>query len=433
MGPASLQDSDGDGLPDLAEDIVGTRANARDSNGDGIDDLTSLGLGINPTGDSIFPSGVLGATTLRGNADSVAVAPAAANPAGLTAYVATGNYGLAVVDVSRFNTPTVRAELDLPGDNTDVAIDSARSLALVAAGSAGLHIVDVSQASAPVLRQTVVFPQAVNAVAARDGLAYVADGSSLAIVSVSTGEVLQTLDLGNTGGTTIQSLAIEGNTLYSVDSSHLLRSFHIDGSLLTARGTLTLPSSGRLFVGGGVAYIGASGAIGGFITADVRDPAAMSLLSGVDNTSVGGTAVVANGSGLAITVGSVPGPQGQAQYMVDVLNVADPSNTGKFITRYSLPQVPADLALAMAWPSLPTAAAAYRSSITPVSIPRAWHLRSASAWTPAMRTATRPACNCWKAIPSASRPRSAMMYRYATSSCWSTARWSATMRLSRST
>lgn len=61
----------------------------------------------------------------------------AANPTRLTASVATGSQGLALVDVSKFTQSTVPAELDSAGENTRVAVDQPRATALVAGGSAG--------------------------------------------------------------------------------------------------------------------------------------------------------------------------------------------------------------------------------------------------------------------------------------------------------
>jgi len=92
-----------------------------------------------------------------------------------------------------------------------------------------------------------------------------------------------------------------------------------------------------LIVGNGIAYVAAeAGFTGGFATADVANLESLALLSGVDNISVAGKALAANGSSLAVTVGS-PGNLGNS---VDVLSVADPADTGAFRTRFTLPADP---------------------------------------------------------------------------------------------
>jgi hypothetical protein len=108
---------------------------------------------------------------------------------------------------------------------------------------------------------------------------------------------------------------------------------------------LTLPAGGgKLFVGNGVAYVGVPA--GGFVTANVSNPNSLVLLSGVDAANVEGRAVVPNGSGLGVSVGTVTGPVGQPFHALDVLNVSDPTNTGGFLTRINLPSAPNSVALA---------------------------------------------------------------------------------------
>ena len=344
---STAPDTNGNGLPDDIKFAIGTSPNSQDTNHDGISDFDSIRLGLNPLGNLGAPTGVLSSAALTGSAEAVAVSAAVADPNQLTAYVATGNRGLAVVDVTNFTKPSVLAEISLPGNNVDVAVDAARGVAAVAGGDAGLSLVDISKPTAPVLMQTVAFGVPVGAVQVRDGIAFVATGNDLALVNLLTGDLLQSVNLTTLGGSTVTSLGIDGSNLYSVDASHTLRSFAIDGSQLTVLGSLALPAGGgRLFVGGGVAYIGAgNGALGGFATADVSNPAAMTVLSGVTLNSVGGTSVVPNGSGLAVAVGSSSFAFGGFKSL-DLMNVSDPKNTGTLVTRYNLPAVPRDVVIA---------------------------------------------------------------------------------------
>jgi hypothetical protein len=344
---STTKDSDGDGLPDDIEFAIGTNANSRDTDKDGLDDFTEIKQGLDPLGGLGIPVGVASAAQLQGSAEAVAVAGSIADPSKITAYVATGTYGLAVVDASQITKPNVLAQLDLPGMNTDVAVDAARALVVVAGNDAGLHIVDISTPTAPVLEQTVQFGDAASRVELRDGIAYVAVGDSVITVDINTGEVRQTLDLGNVGGSTLTDLVFDGDTLYTTDSNRNLRSIGLTGETMTLLDTLNLPAgNGRLFVGNGVAYIGAgNGGTGGYLTADVSDPANLALLSNVDNNALAGTAMALNGSGLAVAVGSSSFVFG-AFRALDVLNTSDPTDTSQFVTRINLPEIPKDVALA---------------------------------------------------------------------------------------
>ncbi|CAN7346405.1 Ig-like domain-containing protein [Pseudoduganella sp. LjRoot289] len=341
---STAPDSDGDGLPDDIEFAIGSSLNSKDTNKDGLDDFASIQQGVNPLGNLAVPTGVLAAVNLQGTAEAVAVAGSANDPGQLTAYVATGNQGLAIVDASKFTKPSLLAELDLPGNNTDVAVDAARNLVAVAAGDAGLHLVDVSTPTAPALRQTITFTSPVTHVEVRDGIAYVTAGEAVATVDLNTGEIRATLDLGALGGSTLTDLAFDGNTLYTMDANRILRAITVAGDLLTPRGAITLANGGgKLFVGGGVAYIaGQSGFQQGYSTVNVSNPASLVLLSNPDATNIANAAIVANGSGLAVSVGVLPA----IGNVVHVVDVSDPARTDRFITQYALPAAPRDVALA---------------------------------------------------------------------------------------
>ena len=131
-GTAGLVDTDGDGIVDEAEVIVGTLIDDPDTDGDGILDGAELDQGLNPLDGVGFPTGLIGNTQLKGNAQDVTLSGALDGSGGQTAFVATSDHGLAIIDASQFSNPILQAELDLSGDNTRVAVDAARNLAFVA-------------------------------------------------------------------------------------------------------------------------------------------------------------------------------------------------------------------------------------------------------------------------------------------------------------
>ncbi len=342
IGPLFGVDSDGDGLLNHSEFILGTLPSQSDSDGDGISDFAELQHGLDPLGGRAFPTGVIASLPLPGEAKEVVLEGSILDSQQQTAYLALGSRGLGIVNASQFQRPILLGQIDLPGDATDVAVDSTLRIAAVAANAGGLYLVNVADLMQPALLQTIL--GTVNQVEVANGVAYAAFGASIRAYDLLTGELLETLTLN---GGTITGLSREGSFLYSIDSGLRLRVIDLNGPNMTARGALTMPAGGgKLFIGNGVAYVAAgNGTTGGFATANVSDPDNPTVISGVDAPNIEGDAIAANGSGLAITVGNVRGPQGQALTALDVVSVSDPANTGNFLTRYPLAVQPFSVAI----------------------------------------------------------------------------------------
>jgi hypothetical protein len=339
---STVPDSDFDGLPDDVEHTIGTSIDDTDSDSDGLSDFVEvIQLGLDPLGTRPIAAGVVAAVSLQGEAKEVVVEGSIIGQFAQTAYVATGPFGLAVVDVSEFSRPIVLSQLVLAGDARDIAVDSGLGLAAVAAAGGGLHVVNVTDPTAPRLVRSIA--ATVNQVEVVEGTAYAAVGPELRAYDLLTGDLLQTLI---PGASPLTGLAREGQFLYTMDEGNSLRAFEIsDGGSLVARGALTLPDGGgKLFVGSGIAYaVAANNPQGGFAAADVSDPQSISLLSGSDVIAPDAaprTAIAANGSGLAVLVGAATGPS------LDLLSVVDPADTNQRQTRQPLPVAPSGLALA---------------------------------------------------------------------------------------
>ncbi|MHB8520202.1 MAG: Ig-like domain-containing protein, partial [Limisphaerales bacterium] len=341
---STAPDTDGDGLPDDAEFAIGTSSTKADTDGDGIDDFTAIQQGLDPLGGRSFPTGVIASLALQGEAKAVVVAGSANDAQGQTAFVATGTYGLAIVDVTKFSKPVLSGQIQLSGDSSDVAVDLSRNLAVVA-NSSGLDFVDITDLMNPVLTKTVNLPLGAESVRIFDGVAYATSNTSLVSIDLASGEIIQTLNLG---GQSLTGIAREGSMLYTMDAGKTLRAVDISDFNMAAKGSLLMPDGGgELFVGNGIAYIAAvSNFRGGFATANVSDPNNLTLIAGsqVGQTSVApGTAIVSNGSGLGIVIGS---PSRTNSHVLDLMNVADPTNTTAFLTGFNLPADPAAVTLA---------------------------------------------------------------------------------------
>ena len=228
----------------------------------------------------------------------------------------------------------MRAELDLPGTSSDVAVAQDLGTAVLAAGSGGLHFVDVSDPTNPVLISSAAIEP--TQVKIFDGLAFANDGNSLKAFDVTTGLQAQELLLGPNP---VVGLALDGAMLYVTDSSGTLTVIEIDGGQMVARGSLAVALGGtRPFVGDDVVYLPSGGFDGGYATIDVSDPDAPTLISGPDLTGIANRDVALNGSGLGIFVGSLESglPGGLPGTILDIVDTSDPTDTGAFVGRINL-------------------------------------------------------------------------------------------------
>ncbi|MBD2152111.1 Ig-like domain-containing protein [Pseudanabaena sp. FACHB-1277] len=342
ISASNLADIDSDGIADKAEIIIGTSANNFDTDNDGIGDFTELIQGLDPLDGRFFPTGIISSLPLQGEAKAVVVEGSITNSETQTAYVATGDYGLAVVNASQFNNPIILGQLNLPGDATDVAVDTKLNIAAVATNSGGLQLVDISDPMLPKLIKTV--NTFTNQVEVTGGIAYATFGNALQAIDLLTGDIIQTLQLPQ--AEILTGLAREGTMLYTMDSDKTLQTIDISGITMVSRGSLNLPDgAGKLFVSNGIAYAAAinDNFRGGFATADVSNPDNITLISASDVTSpfvAPGTELVPNGSGIGVLIGS------NGVNVLDLMNISDPTNTNAFLTRIELPVAPQSVALA---------------------------------------------------------------------------------------
>ena len=326
-----LADADGDLLADDAETIVGTDVNLADSDNDGISDFVEIRDGLNPFDGIAVGTGILASLPLSGEAMEIVIEGSSSISEGELAYVATGSFGLAVIDVSNALLPLALAELNLPGTSVDVAVEAALGIAVLAGGAGGLHFVDVSDPSSPTLLSSATIEP--SQVKIFDGLAIANDATGLKSFDLTTGEELQALDLG---GADIIGLAREGAFLYVTDSDGLLTVIEIAGRTLTERGSvLVADGGGRPFVGDGIVYLPSDRPFnGGFATVDVSDPDNPTIISLQDEPGIANGDLALNGSGIGVFVGGGPGIDATN---LDVVDVSDPNDTGAFLTRIPLP------------------------------------------------------------------------------------------------
>ncbi|HMO64633.1 MAG TPA: hypothetical protein PKE47_05315, partial [Verrucomicrobiota bacterium] len=133
-------DSDGDGLPDAAEEVLGSNPENPDTDGDGVSDLAEAIAGTSPVGEDALPLGALAVFPTGGHAWDVMLERD-------RVLVAAGPAGLAVFNVLNGQRPVLigRAETPAPA----LAVAARGDTAAVALGAWGLALVDLG--TAPVL------------------------------------------------------------------------------------------------------------------------------------------------------------------------------------------------------------------------------------------------------------------------------------------
>jgi membrane-associated phospholipid phosphatase len=336
-----LPDIDGEGLVDKAEKIIGTSSDKTDTDNDGINDFAEIQQGLDPLGGQGFPTGIISSLPLLGEAKGVVVEGSTTNSQTQTAYVATGSYGLAVVNASQFNNPTILGQLDLAGDATDVAVDANLKIAAVATNDEGLQLVDISDPMLPTLLRTIKIAAnqagfSVNQVEVADGIAYITAGTSLRAIDLLTGESLQSLTLPGSG--TVRGLAREGTKLYAFssdsDTFSVIDIAQAGAASVIGQLNVSIASSDvGVFAANEVAYLGGSG----LSTIDVSNPANPTLISSADNFFTARN-VTLNGSGLGLV--------SQEGLGVGLYSLSDPQNTNNFITSFDTPGFTYGVALA---------------------------------------------------------------------------------------
>jgi alpha-tubulin suppressor-like RCC1 family protein len=173
---------------------------------------------VTNSGFSGTASGTVRNFTARG-LSSIAIPGYANNVdvAGDFAYVAAGNAGLQVVNVSDPRNPRIVGAADTPGNANDVRIVG--NLAFVADGEAGLRIFDISSPANPVLLGAADTPGVAMDVAVFEGRAYVADGESgLAVINVTDPATPTLVKQVDTAGTArgVDVLQSAGNGLFAI-------------------------------------------------------------------------------------------------------------------------------------------------------------------------------------------------------------------------
>lgn len=321
-------DTDGEGLNDLQEFIVGTFADRADSDGDEVNDAAEIQQGTDPLNGALVQTGVVGTAPMPGTAFDVIATNNIAVVAGRTAGVSIFN-----VDASR--SPTRIGQVDTPGDAYQVS--SFGPYVAVADSSAGLSVIDVSDPPAARILNTVNLNQSILAVTTYGTIAFAGGSNGLiaAVDMVSGTEVSRYQGLSGR----IWSLAIKGDYLYALQTGRL-NVFRIeDGGLEFLRSVTASGSVGagqrplRIAVGSNLLYTTYTSGLNVF---DISTPSNPSLVVRHPTSQQGWKQIALNGNGQALVAVS-RNSTNDGDHHVALYSVGDDGDELVFETEYETP------------------------------------------------------------------------------------------------
>lgn len=271
--PASALDSDADGSPDLAEEIVGTSPILSDTDGDGIPDTTELRNNTNPNDGTPAITGILGTIDTPGTALGI-------HAVGDHAFIADGDAGLTVLRLNGFERPTLATTLPLSQSASRIT----GSGTLLALGlESAVALVDASDPNRPRLLKQHDLGGRITTLELDGTTLFAAANGNLLVLDALTGTVLQRLP---SLGADIQDIRPVAERLFVLTSQELLAFLRVDGTWSPA-GRVTFTSSPnpaelgrRLQIDNQVARIGVHrGPATGLYTYDISTLTAMQRLS----------------------------------------------------------------------------------------------------------------------------------------------------------
>lgn len=328
---ARFPDTDGDGLTDQAEAIIGTNPSGADSDGDGLPDGRELREGTDPLDGVGLPVGVVAAVAGPGVTRELAV------ESGLA--VATGDRGLAVFDVADPREPFPLATL--PGSASAVALQARRALV---AFSDGLRLVDLENPEAPAVRWTRADIVAVRAVAMGYDAAYALKNQELHRLDPDTGASTGFLRLS----TVADDLVLRSHWIYvrSPGELHVVSPAELDLRLVR-----TVPAPGSQGVGGrrlrlalGGEFLYATHTLG-YSVFSLDDPEFPRLLIDHQTTLAGWRDLAPTGDGLALAAVG-PNSTDEGRHDVSLYDLRPGGTNAQFVATFAVPGAAGSLTVA---------------------------------------------------------------------------------------
>ncbi len=322
-------DTDGDGLHDIGEFIVGTisdpeNPNTTDTDVDGIEDGPEVLQGEDPLSGLVARTGIIGIVDTAGDAADVC----AIND---MAIVADSDAGISVFNIFDGMDPTLIARVDTPGQA--LRVSCVGNLVAVADCEAGLTVIDVSNPPlAQVVRQFQFGESCAQAIATAGNIAYVGYEEGLLVAAdLETGISIDSLSFDEE----VRDIFLAGDLMYVLTESMLHAIDYLSGRLETLSSVDSPIVSGRnhrLFVGGGIAYVIHST---GYNTYSLENPEVPSLIQAGTSPQNGWRHMTLNGSGLGV-IATGPTPSTSD---IGIFDVSSATQTNELITIFPTPGI----------------------------------------------------------------------------------------------
>lgn len=322
-------DTDGDGLTDIRELVVGTSVNNPDTDDDGLSDSAEVIQGLNPLDGLVAATGIIASAQVPGTAIDIC----AFNN---LVVLASGTGGVAVFNAEVSDSPTRIAQVGTPGAAQAVA--GFGTYVAVADGTAGLTIIDVTDPPAAHVARTVNVGANVFSVATFGNYALAGTTSGLVIVvDMISGEELWRVQ--NLGSSTIQDMGFLDNYLYAFQMGRLSVFRFFDGELEFIRSLSLSGSQGaglrrhRLFIGDDFAYTSYTS---GFNAISLADPENPTLIRRNNTNSFGWKQIFSNGNNRAVVAISA-NSTGDSNHNVALYDDSNVAEEAPFLTEYPTP------------------------------------------------------------------------------------------------
>ncbi len=314
--PANIYDTDGDGLPDIGEFILGTNAQNADTDADGVADGAEVRQGTDPLDGIAVRTGLIASVDTPGTAVDVCARDE-------VVVVADSQSGISVFNAFNGMDPRAIAQVDT-SNAMRVACGSGR--VAVAEGTSGLSIVDISDPASASVTNTIssaMLGGDVNAVAITGRIAYAGLKSNQVVsVDVVTGTILERVAVDEP----VVDLFTGSMVLYVLTRTKL-NTVLLEQPVLEVVSTVTSPTVStahtRVFAAEGVAYT-VHGK--GYNTIDVSNPRSIALITASNTTMFGWKHLVLNGSGLGV-VATSPNFAFDGPHNISTYDVSNPSLT----------------------------------------------------------------------------------------------------------
>lgn len=339
----SEADTDGDQVPDIAEDIVGTDPENGDSDGDGVLDGAELVQDGNPLDGTPVATGLLASIPIEGalNGEQGELKHLIARDDLL---IGSTDKAVLLFDISSELEPILIGSYHGEGSITDIALQG--DLVAIATGTPVLAFIDIRDPSAPIQFRRELLPNEKTLSVSMDGnLAFVGLESQFVatIDSLSGFKFSSEASLGIPG-----KIAFNSQYVYAIVNGGISTFSRSYGAYLNRVNKYTdsqiswdVTKTDRLFLGNGILYCTTDT---GYLSMDLTDPASPSLISSYDLGQFGWREIRSNGSGLMLAATSANSTD-DGEHNVDVYNVGSTGFESNYIQTIQTPDVTKSIAL----------------------------------------------------------------------------------------